>query len=154
TSDVARRLLIQQGKQPEVSIKVGELAVHDPDPIYRARALWVWHAIEGDSIALAALTELVNQRDPRIRELAVRILGRDCAENGRVAYPGSTAKSSPPAQRHLETLSFLADDPDAGVRRELILALRNLPTAQAGEPLRKLAAAWDGQDRWYLEALG
>ena len=55
---------------------------------------------------------------------------------------------------HLETLKAMADDPDAGVRRELILAFRNLPTDQVRDSLRKLAAAWDGQDRWYLEALG
>ena len=48
----------------------------------------------------------------------------------------------------------MADDPDSGVRRELILAIRNLPTARVGDALRKLAASWDGQDRWYLEALG
>jgi putative heme-binding domain-containing protein len=48
----------------------------------------------------------------------------------------------------------LAADPDAGVRRELILALRNLPTDRVGEALKTLARTWDGQDRWYLEALG
>ena len=48
----------------------------------------------------------------------------------------------------------LASDPDAGVRRELILAVRNLPTAKVGEALKTLTASWDGQDRWYLEALG
>ena len=47
----------------------------------------------------------------------------------------------------------MADDPDAGVRRELILALRNLPTDKVGRRPKKLAASWDGQDRWYLEAL-
>ena len=41
-----------------------------------------------------------------------------------------------------------------GVRRELILAFRNLPTDKVGDALRKLTASWDGQDRWYLEALG
>ena len=30
----------------------------------------------------------------------------------------------------------------------------NLPTDKVGDALRKLAASWDGQDRWYLEALG
>ena len=48
----------------------------------------------------------------------------------------------------------MADDPDAGVRRELILALRNLPTDKVGDALKTLTATWDGQDRWYLEALG
>ncbi len=36
----------------------------------------------------------------------------------------------------------------------MILALRNLPTDKVGDALQKLAANWDGQDRWYLEALG
>src|SRR5262249_15895865 len=73
TQDVGRRLLIARGTDPSIGGKVGELAVHDPDPIYRARALWVWHALEGDPVALAALTEAVNRGEPRIREQAVRI---------------------------------------------------------------------------------
>jgi len=155
TQDAARRLLIGQGKQPHIGAKLGEVAVHDPDPIYRARALLVWHAVEGDAIAMAALTELVNQGgEPRIREEAVRMLGRDCRENGHVEYQKPEAKRPPAALAHLDVLLALADDPDAGVRRELILAFRNLPTDKAGDALRKLAASWDGQDRWYLEALG
>jgi len=159
TQDVARRLLIERGKDPSVGGKVGALAVHDADPIYRARALWVWHALGGDAIAMAALTEAVNRGDPRIREQAVRILGRDCRDNGRVTLTYDQAKTPPrPAERHLDVLLPLADDPDGGVRRELILALRNVhdiaPSNQIRTALRKLAAAWDGQDRWYLEALG
>ena len=154
TMDVARRLLIEQGKQPHIAASVGNVAVHDKDPIYRARALWVWQAIEGDAIAMAALAGPVNQGDPRIREQAVRMLGRDCRENGHVEYQKPAAKSPPPALKHLDILLAMADDSDAGVRRELILAFRNLPTDKVGDALRKLAASWDGQDRWYLEALG
>ncbi len=155
TRDAARRLLIGQGKQPLVGTKLGEVAVHDPDPIYRARALQVWYAVEGDAIAMAALTGLVNQQgDPRVREQAVRMLGRDCRENGHVEYQKPEAKRPAAALAHLDVLLAVADDPDAGVRRELILALRHLPTGKAGDALRKLAASWDGQDRWYLEALG
>jgi putative membrane-bound dehydrogenase-like protein len=157
--DAARRILIERGKEPSVRGKVGELAVHGPDPIYRARALWVWYAIEGDAVALAVLTKAVNQGDPRIREQAVRILGRDCRDNGNVAPPDEPDKTRPhPAERHLSALLPLADDPDPGVRRELILALRNIDDAgrstELRAALRKLAALWDGQDRWYLEALG
>jgi len=154
TQDIARRLLIEQGKQPHIPARLGDLAVHDPDPIYRARGLWVWHAIEGDPVAMAALTAAVSQGDPRIREQAVRILGRDCRQNGQVEYQKPEAKQPPPALQHLDILLAMAVDPDAGVRRELILALRNLPTNQVGDALRKLAASWDGRDRWYLEALG
>jgi putative membrane-bound dehydrogenase-like protein len=157
--DAARRLLIKRGKESVIAQKVKELAVNGPDPIYRARALWVWHAIDGDAIAIAALKDAGNQHEPRIREQAVRILGRDCRDNGSVALPPSQAKTAPrPAERHLKVLLPLADDPDAGVRRELILALRNVhdvaPSREVQTALRKLAASWDGQDRWYLEALG
>ena len=93
-------------------------------------------------------------QDPRLREMAVRMLGRDCRENGKVEYSRPEAKQPPAAVLHLETLKGMAGDPDAGVRRELILAFRNLPTDSVGDSLRRLAATWDGQDRWYLEALG
>ena len=112
--------------------------------------MWVLAAINGPDAAKAALKD----DDPRIREQAVRILGRDCRENGQVEYTRPEAKQPPAALGHLDALLPMADDPDAGVRRELILALRNLPTERVGPALRKLAAAWDGQDRWYLEALG
>ncbi|HEX3447135.1 MAG TPA: PVC-type heme-binding CxxCH protein, partial [Isosphaeraceae bacterium] len=154
TQDAARRGLIARGREGNVGADVANMAVHDPDPLYRARALWIWHAKEGDPIAMAALSEAVNQGDPRIREQAVRILGRDCRENGRVEYKNPDAKQPPAALKHVEILVAMADDADAGVRRELILALRNLPTAKVGDALRKLATSWDGQDRWYLEALG
>jgi putative membrane-bound dehydrogenase-like protein len=154
TQDVARRLLIERGQEPDIVAAVGQVAVHDQDPIYRARALWTWHAIQGDPVAMAALIEAVNQGEPRLREMAVRILGRDCRENGRVAYAKPEAQQPPPALKHLDVLTAAVDVPDAGVRRELILAFRNLPTDKVGDALRKLAASWDGQDRWYLEALG
>jgi putative membrane-bound dehydrogenase-like protein len=154
TQDAARRGLIARGKEANIAADVGTMAVHDQDPIYQARALWVWHAIEGDTVAMVPLIDGVNQGQPRLREQAIRILGRDCRENGRVEYQKPEAKLPPPALKHLDTLIAMADDPDAGVRRELILAFRNLPTDKVGGALRKLAASWDGQDRWYLEALG
>ncbi|WP_406697185.1 PVC-type heme-binding CxxCH protein [Singulisphaera sp. Ch08] len=119
-------------------------------PHERARTLWVLHAIVGDRAAEDALKD----RDPRIREQAVRILGRDARENGRVEYKDPAAKLPAPASTHLKALLPMAADPDAGVRRELVLALRNLPTEQVGDALKTLARTWDGQDRWYLEALG
>jgi putative membrane-bound dehydrogenase-like protein len=153
TQDAARRLLIERGRQSH-DVAIGAVAVHDRDPIYRARALWVWHAVEGDAVALVAMIDMVNQGDPRIREQAVRILGRDCQEIGHVRKQKSGEREAPPALNHLDVLAALANDPDAGVRREVILALRNLPTSNVGNALRALTAAWDGRDRWYLEALG
>ncbi len=48
----------------------------------------------------------------------------------------------------------MANDADPGVRRELILALRWLAVGEVADALTTLIRGWDGQDRWYLEALG
>ncbi len=147
TRDAARRGLIARGAEAAGPL---HRLFTTAEPIFRARALFVLAAIEGDQAVIPALRDA----DPRIREQAVRMLGRDCRENGHVDYRKPEARRPAPALAHLAELLPLANDPDAGVRRELILALRSLPTGEAGEALRKLAAAWDGQDRWYLEALG
>jgi len=149
--DAARRAIIERAKDAHASV-IGKLQTlyEKGEPIHRARALWVLHAIQGDAIAKQALKD----QDARIREQAVRILGRDDRENGQVEYKEASAKRPAAALAHLESLLPLAADPDAGVRRELILAVRNLPTEKVGEALKTLAKTWDGRDRWYLEALG
>ncbi len=77
------------------------------------------------------------QGDPRIREQAVRMLGRDCRENGHVEYTEARGQAAAGRARRISTHSWpLADDPDAGVRRELILAFRNLPTDKVGDALQ------------------
>ena len=96
--------------------------------------------------------DALDDKDPRIREQAVRMLGRDDRENGRVEYKNEAARTPPLARKNLKVLLPMAADPDAGVRRELILALRNLPTDRVGEALKTLTRTWDGRDRWYLEA--
>jgi len=145
--DAARRSLIARG---EAAIPTLRDLFRNGEPIHRARALWVLYGIEGDEIALDALEDT----DARIREQAVRILGRDVSREGVVAYLEDAEPRPLAASEHLEALLPLANDPDPSVRRELILALRALPTEEVAEALRTLAAAWDGQDRWYLEALG
>ncbi|WP_435008313.1 PVC-type heme-binding CxxCH protein [Tundrisphaera lichenicola] len=145
--DAARRSLIGRGAEARPAL--AELFAKG-SPIERARALWVRHAIEGDSVAIAALKD----GDPAIREQAVRILGRDISRVGNVVFTKPEAQKPPAAMAHLKELLPMSDDPDAGVRRELILALRWVPTAQAEGALKALAASWDGKDRWYLEALG
>jgi putative membrane-bound dehydrogenase-like protein len=147
SQDAARRLLIERGAESKAALAE---VYKDGDPIERGRALWVLAAIEGDRAAIRALKD----GDPRIREQAVRILGRDLSQVGTVVFTKPEAKKPPKGLAHLNDLLPLANDPDAGVRRELILAFRWLPHARVGEALKTLAKGWDGQDRWYLEALG
>ncbi len=147
--DAARRGLIARGEEPAVKTALANLFATG-DPIERARALWVRVAVEGDAAAVAALSD----QDPAIREQAVRILGRDLSRVGTVVFTRPDARHSFAAIKHLTALLPLASDADAGVRRELILALRWLPTAEVAGALTTLVRGWDGQDRWYLEALG
>jgi putative membrane-bound dehydrogenase-like protein len=165
TRDVAQRNLLDRMRrsrqQPtdregtRAAFELGRL-VETGTAQRKARALWTLHQFyaEGGQTAPPIVLRALNDPDPRIRELAVRLLGRDCRENGQVAYDKAEAQRPAPALAHLAALRPLANDPDAGVRRELILASRAVPTAQVGDILRTLAASWDGQDRWYLEALG
>jgi len=48
----------------------------------------------------------------------------------------------------------LVKDPSAQVRRECAIALRHDASLEAAELWATLATQYDGQDRWYLEALG
>jgi putative heme-binding domain-containing protein len=56
--------------------------------------------------------------------------------------------------RLLEHANTLASDPSIRVRREVALAMRDLPFEKAGPVLLKLAAGYTEDDRWYLEAFG
>ena len=51
-------------------------------------------------------------------------------------------------------LEKLVGDPDVQVRRECAIALRYLETPSAAALWARLAATHDGNDRWFLEALG
>ncbi|HVW35974.1 MAG TPA: c-type cytochrome, partial [Pirellulales bacterium] len=102
------------------------------EPNYRARALWVLDRIGGD--ARNAVVESLGSPDAALRALAVRILRRHGAEYG-------------------EAVLAKADDAAAEVRREVLLALPKLSGSQALAALVKLAATYDGSDRYQLEAI-
>jgi putative heme-binding domain-containing protein len=157
--DAARRSLIARVKEQTAGANRADLAAllglaaTGETPEIRARVAWVI-----DTLAAApqgnGASVLAGQDDPRLREQAVRMLGRDVSRNGKVEHAGGPVQARGRREENLHLLLPFADDPDAGVRRELILALRNESTVKAGETLKKLARSWDGQDRWYLEALG
>lgn len=148
TQDAARRGLIERGQDACGSL--AEVFLKDADPIQRARALWVWAGIDGVEVALQALAD----DDARIREQGIRMLGRDVSRVGDVTLPEGASPAPLAASAHLESLIPMASDPDPGVRRELILALRDVETEKVGPALLTLTRLWDGADRWYLEALG
>ncbi|MFO0947108.1 MAG: c-type cytochrome, partial [Planctomycetota bacterium] len=116
----------------------------------RGRILFVLSALAqtGQADVLAALKD----PEPMIREQALRILTRDDRKHGMVDDT-EAKKIEPRAMGVLDEILPLATDPDAGVRRELLLALRDVPTAPVEKELTTLAKSWDGKDRFFLEAL-
>ena len=99
----------------------------------KARALWILSGLgtEGG----AALEEAFQSHDPRFRVLALRVSRRHRPDD-------------------IGSLASLSEDPDPQVRREVALMLREAPSDAKLDIWPRLADGYDGQDRWYLSALG
>lgn len=146
TRFVARQALLRGGDRARQTLRA---ALQSQDALLRARCLAILTDFPNGNQEdlIPALTD----NDPRVRECALRLLTRDCRSQAVV----DSREAAPPSRALgvLPSIAVLADDPDAGVRRELLLALRNVPTENCKELLLKLARSWDGVDRYYLEAL-
>jgi putative membrane-bound dehydrogenase-like protein len=103
------------------------------DPVQRARAIWVL-ARCGDAGA-AAVGGMLKSDDARTRLVAFRAL-RSIGRNV------------------VRLANVLAGDPSPAVRREVAVALRDVPLKDCQDAIVKLAEGYDGKDRFYLEALG
>ena len=105
----------------------------DPNPRYRARALWLLaRSAKGPEVVTAALQD--KDTDIRITGLrAARLIGMD--------VPAI-------AQR------MVGDEKSPAVLREIALAMNYAPAEQAVLVLLEVAKRYDGEDRWYLEAIG
>lgn len=133
--NLATRYLAWQALQ-----KMGATAVPELEKLWRsgtdgrmrARAFWVLVKMPGGEKYIA---EAVKDSSPEIRIVALRAARQ--LKKGVV-----------------ETVTALAGDSDAQVRRECALALRHLKAPEAARLWASLAAKYDGRDRWQLEALG
>lgn len=109
-----------------------ELAATAADPTLKARALWLL-----DRLGVAGRPSVVEQLgsdDPKFRALAVRILGR------RV-------------RQHADLILAAHADVDPQVRREAVLAMRQLGSAEAEAAIVEIASQYDGSDRYLVEAV-
>ena len=105
----------------------------DPNPYIRGRALFLLYQLGPEGRQRAGTPE--SQKDPAMRIAAYRALR-------------STG------QDILPVAARLAQDADAGVRREVALSMRDVPAAASLDVLVEIARRFDGADRSYLEALG
>ncbi len=147
TQLAGRSLLLQHGEsaRPALSRLAREGRLVD-----RARALWVLFALDADHPQ--PVIDSLDDRSPLIRELAVKILTEDAGRDSVISWPDG--KPAPPrAVQWLAKVLPLRSDPSPLVRRQLLTGLRAVDTKSAGDALIRLALSWDGQDRYYLEAL-
>jgi putative membrane-bound dehydrogenase-like protein len=107
--------------------------LQDPNPYIRARAVWLLATLGESGIAKVEAT--LKHEDPQMRVAAFRALRR--------------AK-----HRVLPHAAQLANDPSAAVRREVAIAMRDVPFAEAKDILLTLTRTYDGKDRSYLAAIG
>jgi putative membrane-bound dehydrogenase-like protein len=105
----------------------------DANPRLRARAYWALGKLAGSGEA--AVKAAGGDREPEVREMAIRLARQ-------LALPL-------PVMMEM----FLEDDAP-GVLRELAIACRGESSPGMPRWWSELAARYDGEDRWYLEALG
>jgi len=105
----------------------------DPNAYVRGRAIFLLYQLGPEGRQRAGTPE--SQSDPALKIAAFRAMRRANLD-------------------YLPTAARFAKDPDAGVRREAALSLRDQPADKALTVLVDVARGYDGQDRSYLEALG
>ena len=110
-----------------------KLLLKDKNPFVQARAVWLLSQLGDDG--KKETETILNNPDEMLRAAAFRALRQRGA--GLLLY----AKK-------------LSEDPSPFVRREVAVALRDIPFADKKEILLSLSQQYDGLDRWYLEALG
>ena len=120
------------GMQTRARAELESMAA-DPNPRFRARALWVLAAI--DDGAARAIKMALRDESEDVRSLALRI----------------TRRHRMPVE---PVVRRLVHDDSALVRRECAVSLRQLHSPESVQLWVELALQYDGKDRWYLEALG
>ena len=117
----------------KVAVPALEKVWQSEDPRFRARALWLLAKTEGQSKKY--IDQALADKNADLRITALRIARQ--TESDVIPY-----------------VKRLVKDPSAQVRREAAIALRHNQSAEAPALWAELAAQHDGNDRWYLEALG
>ncbi len=138
-NQATRYLAYQQViKDPGAPVALRQLIGDDSAPSrQRARAAWALADIDGNIRAVAPL--LMGSGDQRLREQALRMARQYSGENNEAL---------------LALIRQAADSEDPALLREAALGLRFVEGAAADQLYARLANRYDGQDRWYLEALG
>ncbi len=117
------------------------------NPYHRARAIYLLAHLGAEG--QFEVERLLKSADTPTRLVALRALRSITPENSK-AIPALTASQ----KALMPLLGNLANDPSASIRREVAVALRDVPYSECRYMLLNLVKRYDGQDRYYLNALG
>ena len=117
------------------------------NPYHRSRAIYLLARLGAEG--QFEVEKLLKSGDPRIRLVALRALRSITPENS-TANPELTAGQ----QTLLPLLGNLSTDQDPAIRREVAIALRDVPYVDCQRMLLNLVREYDGKDAFYLAALG
>ena len=119
-------------QQGESVIEPVKALLKDDNNYVQARAVWLLSQLGEEGIK--ETEKILNTHDEKLRATAFRALRQ--------------VTNILPYAKQLE------NDKSAFVRREIAIALRDTVFERKKEILLSLARQYDGEDRWYLEALG
>jgi len=120
-------------QQKEGSVEIVKALLLDSNPYIKARAIWLLSQL-GEK-GKAEVEKLLSDPNELFRATAYRALRQVVTD----ILPYSEK---------------MATDTSAFVRREVAISLRDIPYEKTKNILIELIKRYDGEDRWYLEALG
>ncbi len=110
-----------------------EIILQSDNPFHKARAIWLLSNL-GEKGREQVIKVLTNNPDPRLRVVAYRALKND--------------------KDFLKFAEIGANDPADEVRREVAISMRDVSWEKSKELIKKLYHWYNGNDYWYLNALG
>ncbi|GAB3944492.1 hypothetical protein GCM10028805_12090 [Spirosoma harenae] len=134
-------------EQGEKVIEPIKALLSSSNQFHRARAIFLLAQLGAEG--QFEVERLLKAVDPPIRIAALRALRSITPENSK-SNPGLTASQ----KALLPLLGNLSTDRSPAVRREVAIALRDIPYDESKFMLLNLVKGYDGQDAWYLDALG
>ncbi len=134
-------------KQGEKVIEPVMGLLSSPNPYFRARAVFLLAQLGAEG--QFEVERLLKAVDAPVRLVAIRALRSITPANSK-ANPALT----PSQKALLPLLGNLSVDRNAAVRREVAVAVRDIPFAECRFILNNLVKGYDGKDPWYLNALG
>ncbi|HAL71259.1 MAG TPA: dehydrogenase, partial [Verrucomicrobiales bacterium] len=120
-------------EQGDKAVAAVAALAEDKDPYLAARAIWLLAQMgEKASLRIRPWLESDDENKRLVALRALRAAGGDL----------------------MDLFNSMAADGSAAVRREVAVAMRDVPVAQSGNILVELAKRYSGKDRSYLEAWG